>query len=80
MAEIKKNEKQIIRDAMAADGITQKELADALGLVGQQSIGNMLTRKNSMRLDNFVKMLDAMGYSVVVRKKLGESEEWKVEL
>jgi transcriptional regulator with XRE-family HTH domain len=80
MAEIKKNEKQIIRDAMAADGITQKELADALGLVGQQSIGNMLTRKNSMRLDNFVKMLDAMGYAVVVRKKLGESEEWKVEL
>ena len=40
----------------------------------------MLTRKNSMRLDNFVKMLDAMGYAVVVRKKLGESEEWKVEL
>jgi transcriptional regulator with XRE-family HTH domain len=80
MAEIKKNEKQIIRDAMAAGGITQKELAEALGLVGQQSIGNMLTRKNSMRLDNFVKMLDAMGYSVVVRKKLGESEEWKVEL
>lgn len=80
MAEIKKNEKQIIRDAMAADGITQKELADALGLVGQQSIGNMLNRKNSMRLDNFVKMLDAMGYAVVVRKKLGESEEWKVEL
>lgn len=80
MAEIKKNEKQIIRDAMAADGITQKELAEALGLVGQQSVGNMLTRKNSMRLDNFVKMLDAMGYAVVVRKKLGESEEWKVEL
>ena len=80
MAEIKKNEKQIIRDAMAADGITQKELAEALGLVGQQSIGNMLNRKNSMRLDNFVKMLDAMGYAVVVRKKLGESEEWKVEL
>jgi ribosome-binding protein aMBF1 (putative translation factor) len=80
MAEIKKNEKQIIRDAMAADGITQKELADALGLVGQQSVGNMLSRKNSMRLDNFVKMLDAMGYAVVVRKKLGESEEWRVEL
>lgn len=80
MAEIKKNEKQIIRDAMAADGITQKELADALGLVAQQSVGNMLARKNSMRLDNFVKMLDAMGYAVVVRKKLGESEEWRVEL
>ena len=80
MAEIKKNPKDIIKDSMEADGITQKELAEALGFAAQQSIGNMLNRKNSMRLDNFVKMLDAMGYAVVVRKKLGESEEWKVEL
>lgn len=74
------NAKEIIDAARSADKITQKELADALGLVGQQSVGNMLSRKNSMRLDNFVKMLDAMGYAVVVRKKLGESEEWRVEL
>ena len=74
------NEKEIIKTAMAADGITQKELADALGWSSQQSVGNMLTRKNSMRLDNFVKMLNEMGYEVVVRKKLGVSDEWKVEL
>lgn len=74
------NEKEIIRAAMAAGNITQKELAEELGMVGQQSIGNMLSRKNSMRLDNFVKMLNAMGYDVVVKKKLGASEEWKVEL
>ena len=74
------NEKEIIRAAMAAGNITQKELAEELGMAGQQSIGNMLSRKNSMRLDNFVKMLNAMGYDVVVKKKLGASEEWKVEL
>lgn len=74
------NEKEIIKSAMAADGITQKELADALGWGSQQAVGNMLTRKNSMRLDNFVKMLNEMGYEVVVRKKLGVSEEWKVDL
>lgn len=74
------NEKEIIKTAMAADGITQKELAEALGWNSQQSVGNMLTRKNSMRLDNFVKMLNEMGYEVVVRKKLGVSEEWKVDL
>lgn len=74
------NEKEIIRAAMAAGSITQKELAEELGMAGQQSIGNMLSRKNSMRLDNFVKMLNAMGYDVVVKKKLGASEEWKVEL
>lgn len=74
------NEKEIIKTAMAADGITQKELAEALGWSSQQSVGNMLTRKNGMRLDNFVKMLNEMGYEVVVRKKLGVSDEWKVEL
>lgn len=74
------NEKEIIKTAMAADGITQKELADALGWNSQQSVGNMLSRKNSMRLDNFVKMLNEMGYEVVVRKKLGVSDEWKVDL
>lgn len=74
------NEKEIIKSAMSADGITQKELADALGWNSQQAVGNMLTRKNSMRLDNFVKMLNEMGYEVVVRKKLGVSEEWKVDL
>lgn len=74
------NAKDIIKEAMTADSITQKELAEALGWSSQQSVGNMLARKNSMRLDNFVKMLNEMGYEVVVRKKLGVSEEWKVEL
>lgn len=74
------NAKEIIKTAMAADKITQKELAEAVKLKSQQAVGNMLARKNGMRIDNFLKMLDVMGYEVVVRKKLGESDEWKVEL
>ena len=74
------NAKEIVKKAMSADSITQKELAEALGWSSQQSVGNMLARKNSMRLDNFVKMLNEMGYEVVVRKRLGESEEWKVDV
>ena len=72
--------KEIIKTAMAADKITQKELAEAVGLKSQQAIGNLLLRENGMRLDGFLKMLDVMGYEVVVRKKLGASDEWKVEL
>ena len=72
-------DKEIIRTVMAEEKITQKELATALGMVGQQSIGNMLARQNSIRLDNFVKIMDAMGYKVVVKKKLGESEERRVD-
>ena len=72
--------KEIIKTAMAADKITQKELAEAVGLKSQQAIGNLLLRENGMRLDGFLKMLDVMGYEVVVRKKLGASDEWKVDL
>lgn len=74
------NASEIVKKAMKADGITQKELAAALDLSSQQSIGNMLARRNGMRIDNFVKMMDKMGYEIVVRKKLGLSDEWKVEL
>ena len=72
--------KEIIKTAMSADKITQKELAQAMGLKSQQAIGSLLLRENGMRLDGFLKMLDVMGYEVVVRKKLGVSEEWKVDL
>lgn len=71
--------KEIIKKAMGADKITQKELAEAIGLKSQQAVGSLLNRENGMRLDGFLKMLDVMGYEVVVRKKLGASEEWKVE-
>ncbi len=71
--------KDIIKKAMSADKITQKELAEAIGLKSQQAVGSLLNRENGMRLDGFLKMLDVMGYEVVVRKKLGASEEWKVD-
>lgn len=71
--------KKIITTAMKADKITQKELAAAVGMNSQQALGRILTHEGSMRLDNFVKLLEVMGYEVVVRKKIGKSEEWKVD-
>ena len=79
LEEIKLKAKEIIKKAMSADKITQKELAEAIGLKSQQAVGSLLNRENGMRLDCFLKMLDVMGYEVVVRKKLGASEEWKVD-
>ena len=72
--------KEIIKTAMSQDKITQKELAEAIGLKSQQAIGNLLVREHGLRLETFLKMLDVMGYEVVVRKKLGASDEWRVEL
>ena len=69
----------VIGAAMKAGGVTQKELAEAMGLKTPQAIGNILYRKNSVRVESFVKMLEIMGYEVVVRKKIGTSEEWRVD-
>ena len=70
---------EIIGKAMSAGKITQKELAEKVGLKSAQAIGNILYRSNSPRVNNFVKLLDIMGYEVIVRKKIGETEEWKVD-
>ena len=59
---------EVVRAVMASDGITQANLAAKLGYKGQSSVGNALGRENGMRVDVFVKMMNAMGYDVVVRR------------
>ncbi len=59
---------EVVRSVMTADGITQANLAAKLGYKGQSSVGNALGRENGMRVDVFVKMMNAMGYDVVVRR------------
>jgi hypothetical protein len=44
------------------------ELAKKLGYKTQSGVGNALSRENGMRVDVFVKMMNAMGYDVVVRR------------
>ena len=59
---------EVVRAIMSADGITQMELANKLGYKTQSGVGNALSRENGMRVDVFVKMMNAMGYDVVVRR------------
>ena len=70
---------KIIGAAMSSGKVTQIALAKAMGLKSAQAVGNILYRENSIRVSSFVKMLDIMGYEVIVRKKIGETEEWKVD-
>ena len=59
---------EVVRSVMTADGITQANLAAKLGYKTQSGVGNALSRENGMRVDVFVKMMNAMGYDVVVRR------------
>lgn len=61
--------KRIIEEALKSVGWTQSTLAEACGYKGQAGVGMALSRKNGMRVDVFVKMLNAMGYDVVIQSK-----------
>lgn len=71
---------EVVQKIMESDGVTQKKLAEALGFNAPQYVSNMLYRKNGMRVDNLAKMLNAMGYTLVVRRAgIGKPEEWEVD-
>lgn len=70
--------KEIIREVSAMRGWTQSMLAKEAGYSGQSAIGNMMARTSGMRIDNMVKLVEAMGCELVVRDKMGSKKEWRV--
>ena len=74
------DDKMIIKNALTVRNYSQAFLAEKVGYAGQGGISRVLSSKNSMRLDTFVKLLNAMDFEVVVRSKTKSGEEWKVEM
>lgn len=75
------NEKEIVRDVMGLRKWSQAELAREAGFKSQSNITGLLNNnKNGIRIDNLVKMLNAMGCEVVVRDKMGSGREWTVDI
>ena len=60
-------------------GISQKKLAKKIGAKSQQAVFNMLNAKQGMRVDNFVRIMNALGYEVQVKNKVTD-EIIKVEV
>jgi len=68
------NFKYIVRSALKETGTTQQRLAEEMGYsTGQANIAKIFTRKD-IYLSTFVKMLNKLGYEVVVRKKTSSPE------
>lgn len=65
---------QAANDIKEQSGISQKKLAEKMGLNSQQAVYNMLNAKNGMRVDNFVKMMAVLGYDVIVRNRVNDEE------
>lgn len=65
---------QAANDIKEQTGISQKRLAEKMGLKSQQAAYNMLNAKNGMRVDNFVRMMEVMGYDVIIRNRVNDEE------
>lgn len=76
---VKFSEKDIIRKCIKERQWTQQDLAEAMGYSSQGSVGQMLSRP-SMRVDTLVKVLDILGYDLIVkdRGEITKPTEWTV--
>lgn len=61
---------EIVYKMLKDTNTTQTELARRLGVRSQGSISNRLTRSKSMTVENFIAMVDALGYEMVIRPKV----------
>lgn len=75
------DEKKVIREVMELRGWSQATLAKEAGYKNQSNIGSMLTGSaNGIRIDNLVRIFNAMGCEIVVRDKMGSKQEWVVDM
>lgn len=74
-------EKDVVRKCMAMRGWSQPKLASESGFKSQSNITGLLNNnKNGIRMDNLFKMLDAMGFKIVVRDKMGSGKEFTIDM
>lgn len=75
------DDKTLIREVMKLRGWSQATLAKEAGFKNQSNIASMLTGSaNGIRIDNLVRLFNAMGCEVVVRDKMGSKKEWTIDM
>ncbi|MDD6689247.1 MAG: helix-turn-helix transcriptional regulator [Clostridium sp.] len=71
------NSTEILLDAMKERGYTQTLLAKEAGYKRQSNVSEIL-RSKSMQVDNFVKLLNTMGFDVIVKDRTTNNLSWVV--
>ena len=69
---------EIIRDVMKLRGFSNQSLATKLGKSTASAVSTKLSREKGMRIDTFLKMIEAMDCELVVKSKLADKTTWKV--
>lgn len=70
----------IIKALMKLRGFSNYSLADKMGYSTASGVSEKLRRKQGMRVDNLVSFAEAMDCEVIIRSKLKDKMEWKVEI
>ena len=70
----KKTAAQAIEDIRIETGMTQAKLAEKIGANNVQAVQSMLYRSKNMRVDNLIKLADALGYDVILRNRVTDKE------
>lgn len=70
--------KQAIREIMDIRRWTQGKLASECGMKRQSNVTGVLNRGASMRVDILIQMVNAMGFEVVLRDKMGSKKEFVI--
>ena len=65
---------ELIRKAIENEGLNQLKLAQKMGC-SRQNVSDFLNRsKKGMRFDSFARMINILGYEVILRKQENNAE------
>ena len=71
--------KEAVRDALKYRGWSQQRLANEIGL-GQTHVSGYLNNvRTEMRLDTFFKLMNAMGFEIIVKDKMGTDQQYLIK-
>ncbi|MBQ6175394.1 MAG: hypothetical protein IJK28_12320 [Clostridia bacterium] len=72
------NEKEIVRAAIKSRALTQEAVAKACGYQRQSNLTRLLA-SDSMKVDSFLMVMDALGFDVIVTDHSDATYSWKLE-
>lgn len=70
---------EIIKEIMELRGFSNQSLATKLGKSTASAVSTKLSREKGMRVDIFLEMIEAMDCEVIVKSKLADKTQWKIE-
>ncbi len=70
---------EVIKEIMKLRGFSNQSLATKLGKSTASAVSTKLSREKGMRMDIFLEMVEAMDCEVIIKSKLADKSQWKIE-